>query len=70
LLSPAFAADRDLKESVCWLMRSALLDQVETRKKNLSMNYSGSEKDDHGTAIAADLVQADPRARRQTIVRR
>jgi hypothetical protein len=51
-------------------MRSALLDQVETRKKNLSMNYSGSEKDDHGTAIAADLVQADPRARRQTIVRR
>jgi TPR repeat protein len=50
--------DRDLASGFCWLMRAALLDQVQAQEKLTSILTDG-EKDDHGTVIAADLVQAD-----------
>jgi TPR repeat protein len=54
----ASIAERNLAEGFCWLMRSALLDQVQAQEK-LSMMFAQGEKDDHGTVIAIDLIQAD-----------
>jgi hypothetical protein len=54
----ASIAERNLADGFCWLMRSALLDQVQAQEK-LSMVFAQGEKDDHGTVIAIDLIQAD-----------
>jgi TPR repeat protein len=48
----------NLAEGFCWLMRAALLDHVQAHEK-LSMIFALGEKDDHGTAIPVDLIQAD-----------
>ena len=58
MLVSAPSADRNLADGYCWLVRSALLDQVQAQEK-LSLMLSENEKDDHGTVIAIDLVQAD-----------
>jgi TPR repeat protein len=50
--------ERNLAEGFCWLMRAALLDQPQAQEK-LSMMFAGGEKDDHGTVIPVDLIQAD-----------
>lgn len=49
---------RNLAQGFCWLMRAALLDQPQAHEK-LSMMFATGEKDDHGTVIAVDLIQAD-----------
>lgn len=49
---------RNLALGYCWLMRAALLDHVQAHEK-LSMIFATGEKDEHGTAIGIDLVQAD-----------
>jgi uncharacterized protein len=54
----ASIADRDLVVGFCWLMRSALLNQVQAQEK-LSMIFAQGEKDDRGMVIAPDLIQAD-----------
>jgi len=48
----------DLAAGYCWLMRAALLDQPQAQEKLTSI-FSDGAKDDHGTVIDADLVQAD-----------
>jgi uncharacterized protein len=50
--------ERDLAQGFCWLMRAALLDDAQAQEK-LSMMFAGGEKDDRGTVIPVDLVQAD-----------
>jgi Sel1 repeat-containing protein len=52
------SGERNLAEGFCWLMRAALLDQVQAQEK-LSMIFAQGEKDDRGTIIAIDLIQAD-----------
>jgi TPR repeat protein len=42
----------------CWLMRAALLDQVQAQEK-LSLVFADGQRDSRGIAIAPDLVQAD-----------
>ena len=54
----ATTAERNLTDGFCWLIRSAMLDQVQAQEK-LSMMFAQGEKDDHGTVIAIDLIQAD-----------
>ena len=49
---------RDLTSGYCWLMRAALLDNVQAQEK-LSTVFAEGEKDDHGNAILVDLIQAD-----------
>jgi len=49
---------RNLTDGFCWLMRAALLDQVQAQEK-LSMMFAEGEKDDRGTVISIDLIQAD-----------
>jgi hypothetical protein len=39
-------------------MRAALLDEPRAQEK-LSMMFAGGEKDDHGTVIPIDFIQAD-----------
>jgi TPR repeat protein len=58
MLVSAPSPDRNLADGYCWLVRSALLDQVQAQEK-LSLMLSDNEKDDHGTVFAIDLVQAD-----------
>lgn len=48
----------DLAVGYCWLMRAALLDQPQAQEKPTSI-FSDGAKDDHGTVIDVDLVQAD-----------
>lgn len=50
--------ERDLAAGYCWLMRAALVDQPQAQEK-LSQIFADGARDDHGTTIAADLVQAD-----------
>jgi TPR repeat protein len=52
------ANERNLAEGFCWLMRAALLDEPQAQEK-LSMMFAGGEKDDHGTVIPVDFIQAD-----------
>jgi TPR repeat protein len=52
------STQRNLTDGFCWLMRAALLDQVQAQEK-LSMMFAQGEKDARGAAIAIDLVQAD-----------
>ena len=52
------SSERNLAEGFCWLMRAALLDQAQAQEK-LSMMFAQGDKDDRGTAIAIDLIQAD-----------
>lgn len=52
------SSERDLAAGFCWLMRAALLDQKQAQEK-LSTMFALGEKDDHGTVIPIDLVQAD-----------
>jgi TPR repeat protein len=52
------SSERNLAQGFCWLMRAALLDQVQAQEK-LSMIFAQGEKDDHGTVIAINLIQAD-----------
>jgi TPR repeat protein len=52
------STQRNLAQGFCWLMRAALLDHAQAQEK-LSMIYGLGEKDDHGTVIATDFVQAD-----------
>jgi TPR repeat protein len=49
---------RNLTEGFCWLMRAALLDQAQAQEK-LSMMFAEGERDDRGTVISIDLIQAD-----------
>ncbi len=51
-------AERDLTTGFCWLMRAALLDRAQAQEK-LSSVFADGVKDDHGTVIEPDLVQAD-----------
>jgi TPR repeat protein len=48
----------DLAIGYCWLMRAALLDQPQAQEKLTSI-FSDGAKDNHGTVIDADIVQAD-----------
>jgi TPR repeat protein len=50
--------ERDLALGYCWLMRAALLDRPQAHEK-LSTIFAAGEKDERGTVIAVDLVQAD-----------
>jgi TPR repeat protein len=50
--------ERSLADGFCWLTRSALLDQPQAQEK-LSTIFAEGEHDDHGAAIAIDLIQAD-----------
>jgi TPR repeat protein len=52
------APSTDLAVGYCWLMRAALADQPQAQEK-LSSIFTDGAKDDHGTVIDADLVQAD-----------
>ncbi len=52
------SSERNVTEGFCWLMRAALLDQAQAQEK-LSMMFAQGEKDDHGTVISIDLIQAD-----------
>jgi len=52
------ASERDVAQGFCWLMRAAVLDQPQAQEQ-LSMIFARGEKDDHGTMIPIDLVQAD-----------
>lgn len=52
------SSESHLAEGFCWLMRAALLDHVQAHEK-LSMIFALGERDDHGTVIPIDLVQAD-----------
>jgi TPR repeat protein len=52
------SSERNLAEGFCWLMRAALLDQVQAQEK-LSTIFAQGEKDDRGSIIAIDLIQAD-----------
>ena len=52
------SSERDVALGFCWLMRAALLDQPQAQEQ-LSMIFARGEKDDHGTMIPIDLVQAD-----------
>jgi TPR repeat protein len=52
------STERNLAEGFCWLMRAALLDQVQAQEK-LSTIFAEGEKDSRGTVIAIDLIQAD-----------
>jgi hypothetical protein len=52
------SANRDLATGFCWLMRAALLDQVQAQEK-LSMVFAQGDKDEAGTVIPIDLIQAD-----------
>jgi hypothetical protein len=52
------SSQRNLAEGFCWLMRAAMLDQAQAQEK-LSMMFALGEKDDRGTVIAIDLIQAD-----------
>ncbi len=50
--------DEAVATGFCWLMRAALLDQVQAQEK-LSMVFAQGAKDRAGTFLGADLVQAD-----------
>jgi TPR repeat protein len=50
--------ERDVAQGFCWLMRAALVDEPRAQEK-LSMMFARGEKDDRGTIIPIDLVQAD-----------
>ncbi len=52
------SSERDVAAGYCWLMRAALLDQPQAQEQ-LSMMLARGEKDDRGTVIPIDLVQAD-----------
>jgi TPR repeat protein len=52
------APSTNLAVGYCWLMRAALADQPQAQEK-LSSIFSDGARDDHGTVIDADLVQAD-----------
>src|SRR5674476_1312638 len=52
------SSQANLAEGFCWLMRAALLDNVQAHEK-LSMTFARGEKDSHGTVIPIDLIQAD-----------
>jgi TPR repeat protein len=52
------SSERNLADGFCWLMRAALLDQPQAQEK-LSMMFAAGEKDEHGTIIPIDLIQAD-----------
>jgi len=52
------SSQRNLAQGYCWLMRAALLDNPQAHEK-LSLMFATGEKDDHGTVIAIDLIQAD-----------
>jgi TPR repeat protein len=52
------SSERDLALGYCWLVRAALLDEPRAQEK-LSMMFASGEKDDRGTVIPVDLVQAD-----------
>lgn len=52
------SSENNLATGFCWLMRAALVDQPQAQEK-LSMIFSEGAKDDHGTVIDIDLVQAD-----------
>jgi TPR repeat protein len=54
----AMIIPRNVVDGYCWLMRAALLDQVQAQEK-LSMVFAEGEKDNAGAAIPIDLVQAD-----------
>jgi TPR repeat protein len=54
----ASGSEKDLAAGYCWLVRAGLLDQVQAQEK-LSMLLAQGDKDDRGTVIAPDLVQAD-----------
>ncbi|MEP7031855.1 MAG: tetratricopeptide repeat protein [Pseudolabrys sp.] len=54
----ASSNERNVAEGYCWLMRAALLDNVQAHEK-LSTIFASGEKDSRGTVIAVDLVQAD-----------
>lgn len=50
--------EKDLAAGYCWLMRAALLDQVQAQDK-LSLLLASGDKDERGTVVQPDLVQAD-----------
>ncbi len=50
--------NESVETGFCWLMRAALLDQVQAQEK-LSMVFAQGDKDGRGTVIQPDLVQAD-----------
>ena len=52
------STERDVTEGVCWLIRAGMLDDPRAQEE-LSMILARGEHDDHGAAIAIDLVQAD-----------
>ena len=52
------SSERNVAQGICWLMRAALLDQPQAQEQ-LSMIFARGEKDERGTAIPVDLVQAD-----------
>ena len=52
------SSTRNLALGYCWLMRAAMMDHAQAHEK-LSMIFATGEKDDHGTTIPIDLVQAD-----------
>jgi len=52
------SSERNVAQGFCWLMRAALLDQPQAQEQ-LSMIFARGERDDHGTIIPIDLVQAD-----------
>ena len=52
------SSQANLAEGFCWLMRAALLDNVQAHEK-LSIIFARGEKDSHGTVIPIDLIQAD-----------
>ena len=52
------STERNVVEGVCWLMRAGMLDEPRAQEE-ISMILARGEHDDHGAAIAVDLVQAD-----------
>jgi TPR repeat protein len=49
---------RDAAQAFCWLMRASLLDWARAQEP-LALMYARGNKDEHGTQIARDPVQAD-----------
>jgi len=52
------STERNVAEGICWLMRAGMLDEPRALEE-ISMILARGEHDDHGGAIAIDLVQAD-----------
>jgi TPR repeat protein len=52
------SSDRNVAQAFCWLMRAALLDNPQAQEQ-LAMMFGRGERDDHGTVIPVDLIQAD-----------